>query len=344
MARKQRRARVERLRSRGTRGSQGSHGSRAAHAVRWRFEDLPEARFLDDVIAGLSRPQKALAPKYFYDALGSDLFEAICRQPEYYATRAELALTRAHLEDIARFSGRGCELIEFGSGASVKTRLLIRRLRPTHYVAIDISEAALRRAAARLAREFPWLQMTAVVADFSHPIALPRAQGRRVAYFPGSTIGNLLPQEAEAFLHMTRGLVGRSGALLVGVDCKKDANVLHAAYNDARGVTAAFNRNLLVRMNAELGADFDLRRFRHYAFYNASRGRVEMHLVSLVRQRVAIGRHRFDFDAGETIHTENSHKYSVEEFYAFAADAGFAARKAWLDRRGLFSLHGLRAA
>jgi dimethylhistidine N-methyltransferase len=338
VARKQRRARAERLTSR----APAAKG--AAHTVRWRFEDLPEARFLDDVVAGLSRPQKALAPKYFYDALGSALFEAICRQPEYYATRAELALTRTHLEDIARFAGRGCELVEFGSGASVKTRLLIRRLHPAHYVAIDISEAALRLAAARLRREFPWLQMTAVVADFSHPIALPRAQARRVAYFPGSTIGNLLPQEAEAFLHMTRALVGRAGALLIGVDCKKDANRLHAAYNDAQGVTAAFNQNLLVRMNTELGADFDLRRFGHYAFYNASRGRVEMHLVSLARQRVAIGRHRFDFDAGETIHTENSHKYSVEEFRAFAADAGFEARKVWLDRRGLFSLHGLRAA
>jgi len=340
VARKQRRARVAGLRSR---ASAANPAAAAAHAVRWRFEDLPEARFLDDVVAGLSLPQKTLAPKYFYDAVGSDLFEAICRQPEYYATRAELALTRAHLEDIARFAGQRCELIEFGSGASVKTRLLIRRLRPAHYVAIDISEAALRLAVARLGREFPWLQMTAVVGDFSHPIDLSRAHGRRVAYFPGSTIGNLLPQEAEAFLHMTRGLVGRSGALLVGADCKKDANLLHAAYNDAQGVTAAFNRNLLVRMNAELGANFNLRRFRHYAFYNASRGRVEMHLVSLAGQRVAIGRHRFEFDAGETIHTENSHKYSVAEFRAFAVDAGFQANKVWLDRRGLFALHGLRA-
>lgn len=332
MARKQRRKRPEQL-----------SGSRAPLA-RWRFEDLPEAHFLDDVLAGLSRPQKAIAPKYFYDAKGSALFEAICRQPEYYPTRAELALTRAWIDDIARFTGRGCELIEFGSGASIKTRLLIRRLRPAHYVAIDISQAALRDAVTRLGREFPWLQITAVVGDFSRPIDLPRALGRRVAYFPGSTIGNLLPAEAEGFLHMTRGLVGRGGAMLVGVDRKKDASILHAAYNDAAGVTAAFNRNLLVRMNAELGANFDLRRFGHYAFYNVARGRVEMHLVSRLRQRVAIGRHRFEFDAGETIHTENSHKYAVEEFQAFARDAGFEPRKLWLDRRGLFSLHGLRAA
>ena len=318
--------------------------SRGARSVRWHYEALPEAHFLDDVLAGLSRPQKALAPKYFYDARGSALFEAICRQPEYYPTRAELALTRAHLADIARFVGGGCELVEFGSGASVKTRLLIGRLRPAHYVAIDISQAALRLATARLAREFPWLQMTAVVGDFSRPIELPRALGRRVAYFPGSTIGNLLPQEAEGFLHMTRGLVGRGGALLVGVDCKKDANILHAAYNDAAGVTAAFNRNLLVRMNTELGANFALRRFAHYAFYNASRGRVEMHLVSGARQRVAIGRYRFDFDVGETIHTENSHKYAVDEFRVFARGAGFAPLKVWRDRRGLFALHGLRSA
>jgi L-histidine Nalpha-methyltransferase len=332
VAGKQRRERPEQL------------SARRAPPARWRFEDLPEAHFLDDVLAGLSRPQKAIAPKYFYDAQGSALFEAICRQPEYYPTRAELALTRAWLDDIARFAGRGCELIEFGSGASIKTRLLIRRLRPVHYVAIDISQAALRLAVARLGREFPWLQITAVVGDFSRPIDLARALGRRVAYFPGSTIGNLLPQEAEGFLHMTRGLVGRGGAMLVGVDRKKDANVLHAAYNDAAGVTAAFNLNLLVRMNAELGANFDLRRFGHYAFYNVARGRIEMHLVSRLRQRVAIGRHRFDFEEGETIHTENSHKYSVEEFQAFARDAGFEPRKMWLDRRGLFALHGLRAA
>jgi dimethylhistidine N-methyltransferase len=304
------------------------------------------------VIAGLSLPQKALPPKYFYDARGSRLFEAICRLREYYPTRAELALTRAHLSDIARFAGSGCELIEYGSGASVKTRLLIRRLKPSAYVPVDISESALREAGTRLAREFPWLRISGVVGDFSRPLELPvfrgrgrgRHSGRRVIYFPGSTIGNLVPHEAHAFLSMTRGLVGAGGAMLVGVDLKKDANVLHAAYNDANGVTAAFNLNLLARINAELDGNFDLRRFRHYAFYNAARGRIEMHLVSLARQQARVGGHRFQFEAGETIHTENSCKYSVAEFRALAAEAGFRGAKVWLDRQGLFSLHGLVVA
>jgi dimethylhistidine N-methyltransferase len=294
----------------------------------------------EDVVAGLSRPQKSLPPKYFYDDAGSRLFERICRLPEYYLTRAELALTRRHLASIARFAGRGCELIEYGSGESLKTRLLIRALRPAAYLPVDISEAALRGATERLSREFRWLEIVPVHADFSRPIDLPRPRARRVVYFPGSTVGNLTPEEAHGFLAMTRGQAPR---MLVGVDLRKDANVLHAAYNDSRRVTAAFNLNLLARINRELGADFDLKRFSHYAFYNAAEGRVEMHLVSLARQSVRIGRHRFDFDAGESIHTENSYKYSIEGFRALAADAGYSGKRAWTDRRGLFSLHGLQA-
>jgi len=308
---------------------------------------VPASSFREDVIAGLSLPQKALPPKYFYDAAGGRLFERICRQPEYYPTRAELALTRRHLAAIARFAGRACELVEYGSGASLKTRLLIRALRPSAYVPVDISAEALAGAARRLAREFGWLRIFTVTGDFSQPLRLPmfraRAGRRRVVYFPGSTIGNLTPGEAQAFLKMTRGQVGRAGAMLVGVDLKKDANVLHAAYNDARGVTAAFNLNLLQRINRELGADFDLRRFRHYAFYNPRHSRIEMHLVSPERQLVNVGAYRFEFASGETIHTENSYKYSIEEFRALAAEAGFRAMKLWQDRQGLFSLHGLVA-
>jgi dimethylhistidine N-methyltransferase len=292
-----------------------------------------------DVIAGLSLPQKTLPPKYFYDEAGSRLFERICRLPEYYLTRAELSLTRAHLASIARFAGRRCELIEYGSGESLKTRLLIRALRPAAYLPVDISEAALRGAAARLSREFPWLEIVPVNGDFSRPIELPRARAPRLVYFPGSTIGNLTPEEAHAFLVMTRGQAAR---MLVGVDLRKDANVLHAAYNDSRRITAAFNSNLLARINRELGADFDLKRFAHYAFYNAAAGRIEMHLVSLARQTVRIGRHRFHFDAGESIHTENSYKYSVEGFRALAARAGYEAKKLWTDAKGLFALHGLQ--
>ncbi len=302
--------------------------------------------FLEDVVAGLSLPQKALPPKYFYDAAGSRLFERICRLPEYYLTRAELSLTGKNISSIARFAGKSCELIEYGSGASDKSRLLIRALHPAAYVPIDISEAALRRAAQKLAREFAWLKIMPLVADFSRPLQIPalRPRARRIVYFPGSTIGNLTPDEAHAFLRMTRGQVGPRGAMLVGVDLKKDPNVLHTAYNDSRKVTAAFNLNLLARINRELGADFSLQRWRHYAFYNAALGRIEMHLASLERQVVNLGNYRFSFARGETIHTENSYKYSVEEFRALAARAGFLGKKLWLDRKGLFGLHGLTAA
>ncbi len=298
------------------------------------------------MIAGLSLPQKALPPKYFYDAAGSRLFEAICRLKEYYPTRAELALTRAHIGAIARFAGRGCTLIEYGSGEGRKSRLLIEALRPAAYIPVDISEDALRAAAVKLRRRFPRLELRPLHGDFSQPLKNPMAQGRgrRVVYFPGSTIGNLTQQEAHAFLRRTRAQVGPGGAMLVGVDLKKDANVLHAAYNDAKGVTAAFNLNLLARINRELGGDFRLRRFRHYAFYNAILGRIEMHLVSLVPQAVNIGRHRFAFEAGESIHTENSYKYSIEGFRALAKSAGFRGQKVWLDQKGLFSLHGLVVA
>ena len=293
------------------------------------------------MIAGLSLPQKALPPKYFYDDAGSRLFERICRLPEYYLTRAELALTRKNIASIARFAGKGCELIEYGSGESLKTRLLIRALRPAAYLPVDISNAALRGAAQRLSREFPWLEIVPVNGDFSRPVELPRARAPRVVYFPGSTIGNLTPEEAHAFLSMTRGQAAR---MLVGVDLRKDANVLHAAYNDSRRVTAAFNLNLLVRINRELGANFDLGRFAHYAFYNAAAGRIEMHLISLARQSVGIRRHRFAFEPGESIHTENSYQYSIEGFRALAERAGYVAEKTWTDRKGLFAVHGLKAA
>ena len=307
---------------------------------------VPAEGLREDVIAGLSLPQKALPPKYFYDAAGSRLFEAICRLKEYYPTRAELALTRAHIGEIARFARKRSTLIEYGSGASVKSRLLIGALRPAAYIPVDISADALRHAAAGLRRLFPWLDIRPVHGDFSRPLKIPVAQarGRRVVYFPGSTIGNLTPEEAHAFLRMTRGQVGPNGAMLVGVDLKKDSNVLHAAYNDARGVTAAFNLNLLVRINRELGGDFKLRRFRHYAFYNPALGRIEMHLVSLQWQNVNVGDHRFTFDAGESIHTENSYKYSIDGFLALARSAGFKGAKVWLDPKGLFTLHGLVAA
>ena len=339
MARDQRRARAARLGR--------ARASARPGRVRFYGSVIPADSFREDLIAGLSQPQKQLPPKYFYDAAGSRLFDRICRLPEYYPTRTELAITRANLAAIARFAGAGCELIEYGSGASRKTRLLIRALRPAAYVPVDISEAALAGAAQRLAREFGWLHIFAVAGDFTQPLRLPvfrsRPGRRRIVYFPGSTIGNLTPEDAQAFLRMTRGQVGRAGAMLVGVDLKKDANLLHAAYNDARGVTAAFNLNLLARANRELGADFGLRRFRHYAFYNPARGRIEMHVVSLARQSVGVGEHRFAFEPGETIHTENSYKYAVEEFATLASEAGFRAERVWRDARARFALFGLVA-
>ena len=338
MARDQRRARAAQL----------TRAPARPGRVRFYGSVVPADSFREDLIAGLSLPQKQIPPKYFYDGTGSRLFDRICRLAEYYPTRAELAITRAHLAAIARFAGPGCELIEYGSGASRKTRLLIRALRPAAYVPVDISEAALAAAAGRLAREFGWLHIFAVVGDFTQPLRLPvfraRPGRRRVVYFPGSTIGNFTPEDAQAFLRMTRGQVGGTGAMLVGVDLKKDANLLHAAYNDGRGVTAAFNVNLLGRANRELGADFNLRRFRHYAFYNPALSRIEMHLVSLARQSVNVGEHRFAFEPGETIHSENSYKYTVEEFAALAAEAGFRAERVWRDKGERFALFGLVAA
>ena len=331
--------------------SQRSQGTARLNRGRATFSEsfIPADSFREDVIAGLSLPQKALPPKYFYDARGSRLFEAICRLKEYYPTRSELALTRGHIGEIARFAGKRSTLIEYGSGESMKSRLLIEALRPSAYIPVDISADALRQAAAKLQKRFPWLDMFAVHGDFSRPLEIPMSAGarsfssRRVVYFPGSTIGNLAPQQAHAFLRMTRGQVGPRGAMMIGVDLKKDANLLHAAYNDAKGVTAAFNLNLLARINRELRGDFRLRRFRHYAFYNAARGRIEMHLVSLLPQAVNVGDHRFAFEAGESIHTENSYKYSIDEFRALARRAGFRGEKVWLDPKGLFALHGLTA-
>ena len=234
-------------------------------------------------------------------------------------------------------------LLEYGTGEGIKTRLLIAALRPSLYMPVDISQDALQRAVPRLARAFPGLRIKPVRGDFSRPLDIPplRDGSRRVVYFPGSTIGNLTPDEAHAFLKMTRAQIGARGAMIVGVDLKKDANVLHAAYNDAQGVTAAFNLNVLARVNRELDGDFELRRFVHYAFYEPTAGRIEMHLVSTEKQNVAIGAHRFTFERGESIHTENSYKYSIPEFQALAARAGFRPAKVWTDRRGWFSVHGL---
>jgi dimethylhistidine N-methyltransferase len=303
--------------------------------------------FLDDVLAGLAAPQKAIPPKYFYDWRGSKLFEAICELPEYYLTRTEMAIMERRLEELVRLLGAETELIEFGSGASLKTRLLVGRAEPSLYVPIDISEAQLRSACAELVRLFPWLNITGVVADFTQPLKLPEFVGvpirRKVVYFPGSTIGNLTPAEALEFLKRVREIVGPGGMLVIGVDLKKDKRTLEAAYDDARGVTAEFNLNLLARINRELGADFQVKRFRHRAFYDEAKGRIEMHLESLYQQIVHIAGQRFEFKAGETIHTEISCKYTVEEFQGLARGARFHPEQVWTDPADLFAVHAMMA-
>jgi dimethylhistidine N-methyltransferase len=301
--------------------------------------------FLDEVVTGLAQPQKALPPKYFYDARGSALFEAICETPEYYVTRAETALMLGHSSDMARRMGAGCALIDFGSGNGRKTRILVEAAAPAAYVPIDIAREQLEATAAEFARDFPDLAVIAVCADYSRPVALPQSgileSRRRVVYFPGSTIGNFTPAEAAAFLRNAGALAGAGGALLIGVDLKKDKARLDAAYNDARGITAEFNLNLLTRINRELGADFDVAAFRHRAFYDEARGRIEMHLVSTQEQVVTVGGRKFPFRPGETIHTENSCKYSIPEFQDLSRGAGLAALECWTDPGRLFAVHYL---
>jgi dimethylhistidine N-methyltransferase len=300
-------------------------------------------RFLQDVLQGLTGTPKTLLPKYLYDEVGSALFEAICALDAYYPTRTELGMMESHASDMAAHMGADAALIEFGSGASRKSRLLIAASRPRVYVPIDISREMLRASAEQLQRSFPALSIVAVCADYSDAFALPPLDrfgaSRRIMYFPGSTIGNLDPLQALAFLRQLAGLAGEGGGLLIGVDLRKDSATLVAAYDDPQGVTAAFNLNVLARINRQLDADFDLRAFRHVARYDAELGRIEMHLESLREQTVRIGTTTIAFARGETIHTENSYKYTVDGFQALAASAGFQARECWTDTGNLFSIH-----
>lgn len=314
-------------------------GSRALPA------SAADGAFARDLLRALATRPREIAPKYFYDAEGSRLFDRICALPEYYPTRTELALLRARGAEIAERIGPQAEIIEFGAGALHKVRLLLAALeRPAAYLPIDISGAFLRGAAGTLQRDWPDLRVEPVVADYTQPLQLPprRGAGRRLGFFPGSTIGNLAPEAALAFLRRAATLL-RGGALLLGVDLVKDPRILHAAYNDAEGVTAAFNRNLLVRANRELGADFEPMHFAHSAFYNAPLQRIEMHLMSCRRQRVLVCGERFEFAAGETLHTENSYKYTIEGLQALARRAGFMPLAAWTDPDHWFSLHWLQA-
>lgn len=306
----------------------------------------PESFFASDVRAMLASRPRAISPKWFYDERGSQLFDAICELPEYYPTRTELAILLRHAPEIASHIGPRAEIVEFGAGSLRKVRLLLDALRePARYLPIDISGEHLARCAAELQRDYAGLDVQPVVADYTQrlllPAPLPHA-GRRVGFFPGSTLGNFTPEEALHFL-VVAGQVLRGGALLLGADVVKDPQVLHAAYNDAQGVTAAFNLNLLERANRELGTDFDPSKFWHSAFYNAPRSRIEMHLVSRERQRVRWGADHFEFDEGEAIHTENSYKFTIEGLRALAVRAGFRPGPVWTDEKRMFSVHWLHA-
>jgi dimethylhistidine N-methyltransferase len=307
--------------------------------------DAARERFLADALAGLRQPRKTLPCKYFYDAEGSKLFDQICTLPEYYPTRTELGILRAHAPEMARCVGPDALLIEYGSGSSVKTRLLLDRLpRPAAYVPVDISREHLLATALALRLDYPGLPVLPVCADFTAPFALPtppRPPARCVIYFPGSTIGNFSEAAAVALLAGVARRVGPGGGFLAGADLKKDPRVLERAYDDARGVTAAFNLNLLARMNRELDADFDLRRFRHRAVWVEAEGRVEMHLVSETEQFVHVGGVRIGFARGESICTEYSHKYTLDGFARLARGAGLAVRRVWTDRRQRFSVQYL---
>lgn len=296
------------------------------------------------VLEGLSRPQRQIPAKYFYDAAGSRLFDQICELPEYYPTRTEIALLKEYSEEIAELAGPHVSLVEFGSGSSVKVRILLDALdRPAAYLPIDISRDHLFGAARSLAADYPGVAVTPICADYARTFVLPRSvkRPRQVGFFPGSTIGNFTPAEAETFLRRGLALLGPDSGLLIGVDLVKDEAVLHAAYNDAAGVTAAFNCNLLARINRELGAAIDLAAFAHHAPYNAQRACIEMHLISRRQQTLDIAGATFRFAAGESIHTEDSHKFTVAGFQDHARNAGWNPGHAWVDRDELFSLHYL---
>jgi dimethylhistidine N-methyltransferase len=306
--------------------------------------DIVDEAFAADVIAGLSAKHKTLSPKYFYDALGSDLFEAICVTPEYYPTRTETALLGQIVGDIAAQIPDGAVLVEFGSGASDKTRLLLDAApQIAAYVPIDISEDALKKAAYSLAQAYPDLLIAPLGEDFTTAIRLPAAlQARaKVGFFPGSTIGNFTPEQAVQLLRSMRRLLGDDAQLIVGADLVKDEATLVAAYNDAEGVTAQFNKNLLTRINRELGGDFDVDAFEHVAIWNAQLNRIEMHLVSRVDQIVNAAQRTFAFRAGERLHTENSHKFTVASFAALAAKAGWSLGKQWISEAPQFAIFRL---
>lgn len=310
------------------------------------FPHQEQSEFEADVLDGLHATPKHIPAKYFYDAVGSDLFERITEVSEYYPTRCEMSILRRHSADIAKLIPPGAALVEFGSGSSKKARIVLSAApRLAAYVPVDICGEMIEREAAELRVDFPQIKILPVTADICKPFALPaEAKGApaRIGFFPGSTIGNFEPHEAAAFLRNAASILGEGSMLIVGVDLIKPAEVLNAAYNDAEGVTAKFNLNLLARINRELGGNFRLDMFEHHAFYNREKHRIEMHLASLKRQKVRVAGDTIDFRAGETIHTENSYKYSIETLGALARGVGWVPAGAWTDSRKYFSIQAFK--
>jgi dimethylhistidine N-methyltransferase len=303
-----------------------------------------DTEFREEVLRGLSNRPKYLPCRFFYDAAGSKLFEEITRLPEYYPTRVEVALLQEQAQNIVALVPKGALVVEFGSGSSQKTELLLRALNePMAYVPIEISPAALYPAASRIGRLFPRMPIFPILGGFENlgSLKLPADAGFSLGFFPGSTIGNLLQGEAVGFLKSARALFGGNAAFLIGADLIKPLDILLPAYNDGQGVTAAFNRNILARINRELGGTFEIGAFAHEAIWNAAETRVEMHLRSLCPQSVQVAGRSIAFAMGETIHTENSHKYSIQSFQALARESGWSPIHCWTDQQNYFSLHYL---
>ena len=295
----------------------------------------------DAVVSGFSQKNKSIAPKFFYDQRGSKLFDLICNQPEYYPPTVEQDMLNNLAEEIVTYTGQDRVLIEPGAGSAAKVRLLLNALKPSAYVPMDISFSHLKDAAAELAGEYPWLPVHATCVDFTHSLPVPDIvpDGPRLLFFPGSSIGNFEPYQTGCFLDKVHDAVGYGGMLLIGVDTKKDMELLNAAYNDEAGVTAEFNLNLLHRMRNELGIECNPLNFEHRAFYNPDAGRVEMYLVSNQRQTLRLDGHAFELESGEAVHTENSYKYTPLEFLELASDNGFSEVCHWLDDDGLFCIY-----
>jgi dimethylhistidine N-methyltransferase len=318
------------------------------------FDDQPVAEnILTEVIAGLSQPNKILPAKYFYDEQGSKLFEAITQLPEYYPTRVEINLLREHHETIAKLLKDDVWLLEYGSGASLKIRLLLQAIRPNCYVPMDISKDFLLASAESLMEDYPWLNVYAACVDYSQPVSLPAdmiTSAQKLGFFPGSSIGNFSPQEAQIFLHGVRKTLGKDGTMLIGIDLQKDKQILEAAYNDCQGVTAAFNFNILQHINRVLGTQFNVDYFEHKAIYSEEKNRIEMHLVSTMDQIVKISdinaagseSKNITFQTGESIHTENSYKYSKQSFTDLVEGAGFEVQECWSDDKDYFAMFFLR--